>query len=190
MVSGMKKPNRASHRALPVTVHRLAENAELALADAHTALLVVRGACAIRTPDGAIERAFAGSVLLRQRAVNEPTDRAIARALSMLHAEPQQRWTVERLARAVGLSRAQFARRFVAVNGSSPLRYLTDLRLALAASLLESSDASLAEIATHVGYFSEFAFSRAFKRRHGVAPGSFRRLRAQPRAQITLLRAA
>jgi AraC-like DNA-binding protein len=92
-----------------------------------------------------------------------------------LQAEPQQRWTVTRLARAVGLSRAAFARRFSAATGESPLRYLAELRLALAATSLEAGDESLAELARRVGYASEFAFSRAFKRRYGVAPGTYRR---------------
>jgi AraC-like DNA-binding protein len=187
----MKSRKNSTRNAAPsCTVHRLAEGAELVLSDRETALLVVRGACAIRTRSGKLERVEAGAVLLRQsEAASSSVDRPVARALALLQAEPAKRWTVERLARAVGLSRAVFARRFVAQTGRSPLRYLTDLRLALAASLLENHDSSLAEVALRVGYASEFAFSRAFKRRHGVAPGLFRRLRALP-STPTLLRAA
>jgi len=101
----------------------------------------------------------------------------MARAIALLRAEPAKPWTVERLARAVGLSRAAFARRFAEVSARTPKRFLADLRLALAATLLETTDESLAELAAHVGYASEFAFSRAFKRWHGVAPGVFRRSR-------------
>ena len=160
-------------------VCRLPQGAELVLEGVETALLIVRGACAIRTKSGKLERVEAGTLLLHPRETRS-LDRRIARALELMRSEPGKRWTVERLARAVGLSRAAFARHFVETTGRSPLRHLSDVRLALAASLLETSDASLAEIAARVGYASEFAFSRAFKRRHGVAPGRFRRLGAQP----------
>jgi len=161
----------------PRNVHHLAEGAQLVLSDSDTVLLVVRGGCAIRSAMQKPERVEAGALLLRQTAPGRALDRRIARALGLLQAEPAKPWTVERLARAVGLSRAAFARRFTAVSGRSPRRFLNELRLALAASLLESTDEALAEVALRVGYTSEFAFSRAFKRQHGVAPGSFRRLR-------------
>jgi AraC-like DNA-binding protein len=147
------------------------------LSESDTLLLVVRGACAIRGATQKPERFEAGALLLRRTSTGPALDRRIARALGMLQAAPAKPWTVERLARAVGLSRAAFARRFAAVSGRSPRRFLSELRLALAASLLESTDDALAEVALHVGYTSEFAFSRAFKRQHGVAPGTFRRLR-------------
>ena len=168
---------RSSRKAEPLVVHRLAEGAELVLSDADTVLLVVRGACAIRGAAQSLKRVGSGAVLLREAPASSKLDRRVARAIATLQAEPGKRWTVERLARSVGLSRAAFARRFAAVSGRSPQRFLTELRLALAASLLESTDDSLAELAARVGYTSEFAFSRAFKRQHGVAPGSFRRLR-------------
>ena len=189
--SGMKSRKSApGDSATSVTVHRLPVGAELLLTETETALLVVRGACAIRTHGGKLERVEAGAVLLRQSDAAKSVDRRVSRALALMQAEPTKRWTVERLARAVGLSRAAFARRFVALSGRSPLRYLTDLRLALAASLLENDDeASLAEVAARVGYASEFAFSRAFKRQHGVAPSLFRRLRALPHTPPLLLAA-
>jgi AraC-like DNA-binding protein len=81
-------------------------------------------------------------------------------------------------AKAVGLSRAAFARRFARALGVSPIAYLAELRLARAAQRLSECDHSLAEVATEVGYESEFAFSRAFKRRYGVPPAAYRRLRA------------
>jgi AraC-like DNA-binding protein len=157
-------------------VYRLSAEAELVLSQADSLVLIVRGACDLRT-GGKLARVTAGTVLLRQ-SDKKNLERPIARALELIHAEPAKRWTVERLARAVGLSRAAFARRFVTASGRSPLRYVTQLRLALAASWLESDDPSLAEIALRVGYASEFAFSRAFKRQYGIAPGGFRRLRA------------
>jgi len=101
-------------------------------------------------------------------------DRHIERALELLNADIAKRWTVELLARAVGLSRPVFARRFVHVLGLSPMRYLTEKRLRLAAALLFDSEATLSEVANRVGYRSEFAFSRAFKRHHRVPPGVYR----------------
>jgi AraC-like DNA-binding protein len=171
----MKRPNQRSAESL--NVHRLSADAELVLSDSDTVLLIVRGACAVRGSTQKSKRLEAGTLLLRQTTSNLALDRRVARSLGLLQAEPAKRWTVERLARAVGLSRAAFARRFAAVSGRSPRRFLTDLRLALAASLLEGTDDCLAELAARVGYSSEFAFSRAFKRQHGVAPGTFRRLR-------------
>ena len=166
-----------SRRASSPQLFHLAEGAEIVLCEADTVLLVVRGACAIRGATQTKERAEAGAMLLCQTRPSGALDRRIACALARLQAEPAKRWTVERLARAVGLSRAAFARRFAAVSGRSPQRFLTELRLSLAKSLLESTDDSLAELAARVGYMSEFAFSRAFKRQHGLAPGAFRRSR-------------
>jgi len=165
----MKRSAEAAH------VHRLAAGTQLVLSDSDTVILVLRGACATRGARQQPQRLEAGALVLRRATNTQPIDKQVARALGLLQAEPAKPWTVQRLARAVGLSRAAFARRFLAVTGRSPRRLLSELRLGLAASLLESTDDSLAEVALHVGYASEFAFSRAFKRRHGVAPGSFRR---------------
>ncbi|MDC0682737.1 MULTISPECIES: AraC family transcriptional regulator [Sorangium] len=106
-------------------------------------------------------------------------DAALSRALASMHADPAAPWTVETLAREAGLSRAAFARRFTAELGEPPLGYLTRWRMGLASRILLQSEASLAEVARRVGYESEFAFSRAFKRSRGVAPASFRRSRAE-----------
>lgn len=102
-------------------------------------------------------------------------DRRVERALQLLEADLSKYWTVERLARAVGLSRPVFAREFVRMLELSPMRYLARRRMQVAAHLLRNSDDSLAEVAAHVGYQSEFAFGRAFKQHHGVAPGTYRR---------------
>jgi len=101
-------------------------------------------------------------------------------ALAAIHREPERRWTVESLADEVGLSRAAFARRFTTLVGIPPLGYATHWRLELAARRLRTTDAPLAEIAASVGYESEFAFSRAFKRAVGASPGSFRARRSAP----------
>lgn len=102
-------------------------------------------------------------------------DARIGKALASMQAELGRRWTVAELSRKVGLSRAAFARLFKSETGESPLRHLTRRRLERAAELLLESDLGLSEIAERVGYESEFAFNRAFKRHHGVSPGVFRR---------------
>lgn len=104
-------------------------------------------------------------------------DSRIEKALELSNADIAKRWTVESLARAVGLSRPAFARQFMRVLGLSPMRYLTQRRMQVAAALLLGSDAALAEVAGRVGYDSEFAFSRAFKRHYRVSPGVYRRER-------------
>ena len=104
-------------------------------------------------------------------------DPAIGRALSALHRAPARPWTVKSLAAAAGLSRAVFARRFKDLVGATPLAYLTQVRLDTAARLLRTTDDPLAEIAQSVGYTSEFAFNRAFRRKRGSPPGRFRMMR-------------
>jgi AraC-like DNA-binding protein len=101
-------------------------------------------------------------------------DARVERALELLNMDITRRWTVELLARAVGVSRPVFARQFLRVLGLSPMRYLTQRRLQIAASLLLGSDAALAEVAARVGYSSEFAFSRAFRKQYQVPPGVYR----------------
>lgn len=114
-----------------------------------------------------------------------PLDARLARVLALLQAEPARAWTVEALGRAAGMSRAAFARRFLAALGVPPLRYLAEVRMQRASRILVEGDDSLASVAVQIGYESEFAFSRAFKRFHGEAPGAFRRrMRACPGASM------
>lgn len=101
-------------------------------------------------------------------------DSAVARAIGIVERDLGRRWSTSELARAVGLSRAAFARRFVAAIGEPPDRHFTALRLEQAARRLSISNDGIAKIAADVGYRSEFAFSRAFKRFHGVAPAHYR----------------
>lgn len=112
-------------------------------------------------------------------------DPQVSRALSSMHAEPEAPWTVESLAEIAGLSRAAFARRFSDTVGQSPLAYLTDWRMNLAARLLTRDETSVYQVAGHVGYTSEAAFSRAFKKHYGMAPAIFRRGPAQRTAQVS-----
>jgi AraC-like DNA-binding protein len=101
-------------------------------------------------------------------------DPGLSRSLARIHAAPADRWTVEKLAEIAGMSRAVFARRFTQQVGASPLAYVASRRLDQAARLLRESDRPLGEIASAVGYESEFALSRAFKRSRSLAPGRYR----------------
>lgn len=98
----------------------------------------------------------------------------LAGVVQVLHADPAATWTVERLARAVGLSRAAFARRFTAAVGEPPLTYLSGWRIDLAKQALHRDGSTLASVAREVGYASEFALSAAFRRQVGEAPGRWR----------------
>jgi AraC-like DNA-binding protein len=108
-------------------------------------------------------------------------DRYVGRALGLLHGEPARDWTIEGLAGEVALSRSALHERFVDLVGQPPMQYLTQWRMQLAATLLRESKASVASVALEVGYDSEAAFSRAFKRVAGRPPAAWRRaLEAQP----------
>src|SRR5262249_23762071 len=98
-------------------------------------------------------------------------DRQIGQALSVMHRDPASHWSVESLADKVSRSRSKFAAKFMRLVRDSPLAYLNRLRLNLAARHLLESDLTVAEISHRVGYESETAFSSAFKRRYGAAPG-------------------
>jgi AraC-like DNA-binding protein len=102
-------------------------------------------------------------------------DPIVGQALALLHKEPEQAWTILNLARRVGLSRTRLAERFHHFLGESPMAYLTQWRLKLAAEILQTSDNSVAQVAAKVGYGSEASFNRAFKRAFACPPAQFRR---------------
>jgi len=111
-------------------------------------------------------------------------DPHVGRALALLHAKPGGDWTVEKLARAVALSRSALAERFAALVGEPPMQYLKRWRLALAARSLRSGREAVARVAERSGYESEATFSRAFKQEFGMPPAAWRKKRqvtAQPR---------
>lgn len=101
-------------------------------------------------------------------------DPLVARVLALLHGEPARRWTLEELAARSGSSRSVLAERFAHFVGEPPMQYLTRWRLHLAARLLDQPPAKVAAVAAAVGYESEAAFSRAFKRSTGIAPARWR----------------
>lgn len=105
-------------------------------------------------------------------------DPFVSRALALLHARPDQAWTAEQLAGLVGLSRSAFAERFTTLIGQPPMQYLGQWRMQLAAQRLRASRDPLARIAADIGYDSEAAFSRAFKRQYGEPPAAWRAARA------------
>ncbi|MBV9624414.1 MAG: AraC family transcriptional regulator [Acidobacteria bacterium] len=107
-------------------------------------------------------------------------DPIIGQALALLHREPAHPWTVPKIARRVGLSRTRLAERFRHFLEQSPMAYLTKWRLKLGAEILRSTENSVAEIAAAVGYGSEAAFNRAFKREFDCPPAQFRRKRNNP----------
>jgi len=104
-------------------------------------------------------------------------DEVVGRALGLLHARPAHDWTLPELAREAASSRSSLTRRFTELVGQPPMQYLTQWRMQVAANLLGQSAAKVATIAAEVGYDSEAAFSRAFKKAAGVAPGAWRELR-------------
>ncbi len=104
-------------------------------------------------------------------------DDLVGRALAVLHAQPAQPWTLEQLARDVGSSRSVLAERFSDYVGVPPMQYLAQWRMQLAATML-AGPTTLAKIAEDVGYGSEAALSRAFKKIVGVAPGTWRATRS------------
>jgi AraC-like DNA-binding protein len=105
-------------------------------------------------------------------------DPLIGRAVALLHDRPADAWTLPRLAQQVGLSRSTLADRFAQLIGLPPMQYLVRWRMQMAARLLSEGAAKVSAVALEVGYDSEAAFSRAFKRVAGVAPATWRRRHA------------
>ncbi|MBK4218007.1 AraC family transcriptional regulator [Paracoccus caeni] len=102
-------------------------------------------------------------------------DPRLARVLVELHKEPGRDWDIPAMASLMGVSRSAFADRFAAVVGVSPLRYVTDLRMRIAAEWLTREGLAVATVAHRLGYGSQAAFTRAFKRVIGVSPGNIRK---------------
>ena len=100
-------------------------------------------------------------------------DSQLGTALSAIHANADTPWTVESLAEAAGMSRSAFAARFKELLGQTPFEYVTEWRMQKAMQLLQQRDKKLVDVARSVGYESDAAFSKAFKRVVGASPGAY-----------------
>lgn len=120
-------------------------------------------------------RAYALEKKLSNGYLTALNNREIHQALQLIHAQPQHRWTLEELAHKVGLSRTSFAIRFKTLVGMTPMAYITNWRMQQAKKLVRESDLPAGTIAERVGYASEAAFSRAFKRQFNQNLGAMRR---------------
>ncbi|MGA8615169.1 MAG: AraC family transcriptional regulator [Xanthobacteraceae bacterium] len=110
-------------------------------------------------------------------------DRRIGQAMRLIHGQPARQWTLDALAHEVGLSRSVFAERFAHYVGLAPMHYLARWRMQLAARRLEVPGVSIAQVAAEVGYESEAAFNRSFKKYAGTPPGAWRKGRV-PSAKV------
>jgi transcriptional regulator GlxA family with amidase domain len=110
-------------------------------------------------------------LIFRDSTLHDP----IARARQLIETHPFTGWTVARLAKKVGMGRSNFAARFVAEVGRTPMDFVTEERMKLAATFLETSDLRIAEISERAGYRSEAAFSRRFTAYFGMSPGKMRK---------------
>jgi AraC-like DNA-binding protein len=102
-------------------------------------------------------------------------DPYVGRALRLLHANPAREWTVDELAREIGVSRSVLAQRFTGSVGEAPMKYLAGWRMQIAKQMMREGSRNIQEIATRVGYESEAAFNRAFKRVTGRPPATWRK---------------
>jgi AraC family transcriptional activator of mtrCDE len=112
-------------------------------------------------------------------------DQRIAHTLAALHRAPGEDWRVETLARHAGLSRTVFAERFASLLGQTPMQYLAHWRMHLADQMLRERRLSVAQIAERLGYQTETAFRRAFKRVRGIGPGEVRRSAVTPHSSAS-----
>ena len=120
-------------------------------------------------------RAYAGQLSKPKGFLAALADHALSASLTLIHTDPAGQWTLNELATRTGVSRSVFAARFKAMLGTTPMQYLTLWRMQKARELLLSEDHAVAEVGELVGYQSEWAFARAFKRVFGKGPGAIRR---------------
>jgi AraC-like DNA-binding protein len=111
-------------------------------------------------------------------------DPRIGRAIALIHRDPSRPWTVASLAAEAAMSRSAFAGRFTDLVGEPVMHYATRWRMQTASRWLKEEDVTIAEAASRLGYESEAAFSRAFKRFVGVSPGAARSRTSAPRQRV------
>jgi AraC-like DNA-binding protein len=131
-----------------------------------------------RLTDALLAQALRSNLLETQSAGGPVTDPQVARALKLIRERPDERWSVPKMATAVGLSRSAFAERFRTATGETPIQSLTRYRLARAATYLRTTNAGIRDIAHRTGYDSEVSISKAFRRHYGTSPGAYRKARA------------
>ncbi len=102
-------------------------------------------------------------------------DKHIHNALSLIHHDPKNSWTLTGIAKIIGMSRSAFAARFKQLTGNTPMNYLANWRMNIAKDIIKDQNLSLIEIAEKVGYSSEASFNRAFKKQFKINPGAMRR---------------
>lgn len=128
-------------------------------------ILVIQAIRAWMANDGTAQTGWLGAL----------RDKQIGQAIALIHRDPAAPWTVASLAAAVAMSRSAFAARFTELLGEPAMHYVVRWRMQTAQQWLQEADLPLAQLAGRLGYASEAAFSRAFKRVVGVAPGAARR---------------
>jgi AraC-like DNA-binding protein len=174
------EPDHPLLAALPQMLHRRGPDADVEWIDASLRLLAARAA-AREAFECRLAEALALHVFRSHFARGDVAgagllaDPQVALAVTLLHDRPEEPWTLDALARRVGVSRSVLAARFAKVVGEPALRHLRRWRLRQAERLLCESGLGIGEIAERVGYRAEAAFRRAFKRACGVGPGAFRR---------------
>jgi AraC-like DNA-binding protein len=122
--------------------------------------------------------------LLRPQSKRDPQ---IEKAAALIREQPTRPWTLQALAREVGISRTLFTTRFRAALGESPMRYLAKVRLGQAAGYLRTADLSIDTIAIRTGYGNNASLSKAFKRELGISPGAYRRSRGEAASPTGLI---
>jgi AraC-like DNA-binding protein len=132
-----------------------------------------------------LRRYMAEQAAARTGWLSGASDRVVGAALDALHSQPGHPWTLDELARTAASSRSVLAERFQHLVGVAPMQYLTQWRMTLAADMLCRTDATLLRIAENVGYKTDTAFSRAFRREFGTPPAAWRRRRAHAGAQAS-----
>ena len=132
-------------------------------------------------------REYAGSLPQQEGWLSGLTDRYVSHGLALIYARPGAAWSLESLARAVGLSRTAFAEHFVRCTGMAPMQYLSQWRLRVAADALRHTDGAIKLIAEAAGFGSTAAFTRAFRRTFGVSPARWRRIQPNSRASSSRL---
>jgi AraC-like DNA-binding protein len=164
-------PSDASGRWIENSIRHLADEAATAAPGSSAMLAKLSEALFVDT----LRRYIAGLPAEQTGWLAGTRDAAVGQSLAILHSRPQHPWTIAELAREVGLSRSTLVERFTRYLAEPPMTYLTRWRLQLAARALRATSQSVAQIASDVGYESEPAFNRAFKREFGLPPARFRK---------------